>query len=377
MKGKYALFIIFLLATMGFGSCGNSADEESMTPPDSSNVPPSPDLSKIPSITISTAVIPLTFDVNEVKDCRFGLVYSKTKVLTLDSANYIEHCDSSFDGCFEVHVEGLESGTSYFYRSFIKHPDGTIDYGKIESFMTAEAETRSYVNEVVDLHLKSQVKWAKYNVGAIHEADTGNFYSWGEITSKKTHTWASYQYSVGITDAVTKYNIARDSMRARYYGASYNLTYDNQSQLSYVDDVAYREHGSESNETWHIPTLLEWQDLFAECNWTLISINNSNGERTLGYSITESSGAYSTSIFLPIGGYKEDSVMAYGTMGYYWSSDVCQNRHTEAYATILRPNFRGYEYMVPRYRGCMIRPVRHKMVLPSGYKVCTRLQYFP
>lgn len=369
MKGKYALFIIFLLAAMGFGSCGSSADEEIVTPPDSTEAP-LPDLSKIPSITISTAVIPLTFDVNEVKGCRFGLVYSKTKVMTLDSANYIEYCDTSFNGTFEVHVEGLESGTSYFYRSYIMHPDGTIDYGKMESFMTAEAETRSYTNVSVYLGLSSGTEWAKYNVGAIHEADTGNFYSWGEISNKKTYTWATYQYSIGNTEVITKYNILRDSMKARYKGASYNLSFDNAKNLTLADDVAHVEHGGD----WHMPNLLEWQELYNECDWTLISINNSNGDRTLGYSITKPSSGYSTSIFLPLGGYKEDSVRAYGIMGYYWSCEVYPYRRQEAYASILRINFRGYEYMVPRYKGCMVRPVSHSPYRGYPYNLwCNRL----
>lgn len=369
MKGKYALLVMLIMGAMGFGSCGNDGtDEVGIDPVEEAD---KPELNlDIPMITTSTAVIPLTFDVDRVKGCRFGLVYSKRKDLELGKANSIECDDSTFSGRFEVHIEGLESGESYFYRSFVKGADGKIEYGDIESFVTMAEESRAYTNTSVNLGLSSGTKWAKYNVGATNEADTGNYYSWGEITAKNIHDWQTYKYSIGNTDAISKYSSLHDSIRARHRAAIYNLAYDDKTCLDLSDDVANTEHGG----LWHMPNLIEWQELYNECKWTLVRMVNSSGKVTIGYSVTKPSSGYGTSIFLPMGGFKGDSISAVGTLGYYWSCDVCEYTHQYAYGTILRINFYGYEYMVPRYRGCMVRPVYHYAYRGIPYDFyCSRL----
>ena len=53
----------------------------------------------------------------------------------------------------------------------------------------------------VDLGLS--VKWADRNIAASAESDYGNFYAWGETTTKTSFWWTNYQH--GDSTAATKY----------------------------------------------------------------------------------------------------------------------------------------------------------------------------
>ena len=57
--------------------------------------------------------------------------------------------------------------------------------------------------EAVDLGLS--VKWATCNLGATKPEEYGNYYAWGEITTKASYTWANYKYANEDYEALTKY----------------------------------------------------------------------------------------------------------------------------------------------------------------------------
>ena len=49
-------------------------------------------------------------------------------------------------------------------------------------------------NGVVDLGLPSGTLWCKYNLGANTETEYGDYYAWGELTTKSEYTEENYRY---------------------------------------------------------------------------------------------------------------------------------------------------------------------------------------
>lgn len=167
-------------------------------------------------------------------------------------------------------------------------PDGNVE-------ITATFKER-VVEKYVDLGLS--IRWASYNVGATNPEDYGDYYAWGEITTKDTYTWANYKYADGSYDTLTKYN------NSSSYG-----TVDNKTTLETEDDAATANWGG----NWRMPTVDEWQGLKDNCTWTWTTLNGVNG-----YEVKATNG---NSIFLPAAGHRKDDILySAGTGGYYWSN---------------------------------------------------------
>ena len=157
------------------------------------------------------------------------------------------------------------------------------------------AVKKQAVEQYVDLGLPSKTLWAKSNVGASVPEEYGNFYAWGETTTKTSFTWKTYSLCGGTE--TTPYDIGSSIV-----GTSY--------------DVATAVMGDD----WCMPTLDQFNELVKECTFDLRSLNG-----VTGYKITGPNGNY---IFMPLCGYKYDSSYNYNTTrGYYWSgtSDVVEN----------------------------------------------------
>ena len=172
----------------------------------------------------------------------------------------------------------------------------------------------------VDLGLS--VKWATANVGASKPQDYGNYYAWGETTTKETYNWSTYKYGT--------YNYDHDYSKLTKYNKS-----DNRTTLFYFsDDAAYVNWGGK----WRMPTLRQQGELRNECYWVWTeSYNNSNVKGYIVYKAKTSSdkgkkiyssgtpsASYSLSdahIFLPAAGYRSGGDLNdAGSVGNYWSS---------------------------------------------------------
>lgn len=92
-------------------------------------------------------------------------------------------------------------------------------------------------HEYVDLGLPSGTKWATCNVGANIPEEYGDFYAWGEITTKSEYT----------TENCVTYGESMDDI-------SGNPNYD----------VARAKWGG----SWRMPTKSEMRELVYNCNWT-------------------------------------------------------------------------------------------------------------
>ncbi len=164
-------------------------------------------------------------------------------------------------------------------------------------------------HEYVDLGLPSGILWATCNVGATTPEEYGNYYAWGETTTKETYNWSTYKYGDGST--FSKYNTSSG------YG-----TVDNKTVLVPEDDAAAVNWGGD----WRMPTLAEMQELLDSdnCTWKWTTQNGVYGRKVTG----KSNG---NSIFLPAAGYRNDSSLDLnGTDGGYWSSSLYESSPNNA-----------------------------------------------
>lgn len=187
-------------------------------------------------------------------------------------------------------------------------------------------------HEYVDLGLS--VKWATMNVGASSPEYYGDYFAWGETTTKTTYNWSTYKYCNGSYTTMTKY--CTDSS----YG-----TVDNKTVLELSDDAACVNWGG----TWRMPTDAELTELRTQCTWTWTTQNG-----VKGYKVTSKTN--SNSIFLPAAGCRYDSSLSNaGSYGSYWSSSLSKGPYDAWYVYFFSGGvYRDYDV---RYYGLSVRPV--------------------
>jgi len=153
---------------------------------------------------------------------------------------------------------------------------------------------------IIDLGLPSGTKWACCNVGAKLPEEYGDYYAWGEISTKKEYTSENYKWY-----DTTRKNESGDYLLTKYNSESSYGRVDNKKKLDAVDDVATVKWG----KGWRMPTYKEWNELRKKCSWKWVVLGD-----VRGYKVTSS--VNNNSIFLPAageGGYQ-------GLVGHYWAS---------------------------------------------------------
>lgn len=154
----------------------------------------------------------------------------------------------------------------------------------------------------VDLGLS--VYWAACNLcegGFVSSPEQfGDYYAWGETAPKETYYWTNYKWSEGAWNTLTKYNVL-----------SSQGTVDNKTVLESEDDAAHVKLGGK----WRMPTLAEWEELVANCNWEWTTRNGVAG----GLITSKITG---DSIFLPAGGKRLESGLFNTYGGLYWTSSL-------------------------------------------------------
>ncbi len=158
-------------------------------------------------------------------------------------------------------------------------------------------------HEYVDLGLPSGTLWATTNVGAENPWDYGDYFAWGETTTKAKYDWSTYKYANGAYNELTKY--CNDPELGD------NGFTDDKTELERSDDAATANWGS----NWCMPTLEQWQELNDKCTWTWTTDHGIDG-----YKVTGTNGK---SIFLPAAGCRYGTDLDYaGSRGYFWSSSL-------------------------------------------------------
>lgn len=187
--------------------------------------------------------------------------------------------------------------------------------------------------EMVDLGLS--VKWANMNVGAVNSEDYGDYYAWGEVTTKEDYSWSTYLWCDGTEMGMTKY--CSDST----YGIVDNIT-----TIEPSDDVVHMLWGG----NWRLPTRVEWAELQQQCTWTWVKQNN-----VRGYLVTAPNGNH---IFLPAAGYRGDTILySPGSTAFYWSSSLRTNQSNYAYNMHFNSNSINAGNSSRHFWGLSVRPV--------------------
>lgn len=208
---------------------------------------------------------------------------------------------------------------------------------KIDTEKDAERKKRVADVVTVDLGLPSGTLWADRNIGATSPEDYGDYYAWGETTTKSNYDWSNYKHGNGSTYDVSK---------------KYNKS-DGRTTLERIDDVACQKWGN----GWCMPTHAQFQELKDNCTWTWTSRNGKKG-----FEITGQNGK---TIFLPAAGWRccleHIGVNAHG---YYWSSSYTISSSSLIYAfglNFLYGNFGNdvdADHNSYRSYGYSVRPVR-------------------
>lgn len=178
----------------------------------------------------------------------------------------------------------------------------------------------------VDLGLS--VKWSDINVGASSVKEIGDYYSWGEISTKKNYSWSTYKFGKDW-GALTKYTLT-----------------DKKFVLDAEDDVAHVKWGG----AWRMPTIEEFQELINKCTCTWTIVNGVKGLKVLAPN--------KNSIFLPAGGSKwNDDSLDIGSVGNYWTSSFSVENAPAAWYIRFGKD-EGIEWNCDRNDGFTIRPVQ-------------------
>ena len=210
-----------------------------------------------------------------------GVCWSTSPNPTIEDNHTI---DGEGKGSFESDISELTANVTYYVRAYATNEYGT-GYGEEKSFTTLIDTTVGTLNGYtwVDLGLPSGLKWATCNVGATSPEDYGNYYAWGETTTK------------------TEYTDENSTTCGQQIGdISGNPTYD----------AARANWGG----TWRMPTKSEIEELVNSCTWDWTTQNGVRGMKVTGLN--------GRSIFLPAAGWREGSVLIgdMGDHGRYWSS---------------------------------------------------------
>ena len=200
----------------------------------------------------------------------------------------IKHKKSDKTYAYTFH--GEIKANKIYYRSGL---DGTTPEAlKWEEIEEPETPTING-HEYVDLGLPSGLLWATCNVGANAPEEYGNYYAWGETTTK-----TNYSSSTSAT-----YGLSYSTLQSQGY-------IDGEGNLNPQYDAALANWGG----SWRMPTRAELEELKDNCTWTWTTQNG-----VKGYKVT--SKVNSNYIFLPAAGYRSgSSLISAGSDGYYWSS---------------------------------------------------------
>ena len=139
--------------------------------------------------------------------------------------------------------------------SFAFQNDRIGRYGKLRpdgiSVRPVKGPGMPVPNNCVDLGLDSGLLWAKCNMGTTEPTQPGNYYAWGELSTKKEYYSDNYKhFKVKSNIEVLKYNEK-----------------DGKTVLDLEDDAANAYLGV----GYRIPTKEDWEELLEDCEWEAVT----------------------------------------------------------------------------------------------------------
>lgn len=220
----------------------------------------------------------------------YGVAYSENR-------NYVSNSDSlDYAKCLRLNSStkndsikfiNLSSNTIYYVVSYSKVGSECF-ISEVKEFTTKEVVASS---DAVDLGLS--VRWASCNLGATKPEEFGDYYAWGETSTKSDYTPSTCIYN----------NISFSTLQSQG-------VIDANGNLTSAYDVARKNLGG----TWRIPTSSELSELCNDCDWKKYTLNE-----VVGYLVI---GPNDNFIFLPVAGvrYSNTPVRDIGNYGFYWGS---------------------------------------------------------
>lgn len=139
--------------------------------------------------------------------------------------------------------------------SFAFQDDRIGRYGKLRpdgiSIRPVKGPGVPVPNNCVDLGLDSGLLWAKCNMGTTKPTEPGDYYAWGETSTKKKYYSDNYKhFKVKSNIEVLKYNEK-----------------DGKEVLELEDDAANAYLGV----GYRIPTKEDWEELLEDCEWEVVT----------------------------------------------------------------------------------------------------------
>ena len=162
----------------------------------------------------------------------------------------------------------------------------------------------------VDLGLPSRTVWATYNVGASLPTEYGDYFAWGETSSKDLYVFDTYKFFHGYKDASKAYPQLSKYVWHRNYG-----NVDGKYFLEKEDDAASVNWGDE----WSIPTPEQLNELNTYCDvWRQDIVVN--GKKIIG--CVAKSYINGNKIYFPAAGWEYNNVPNNHMWVWYWTSEI-------------------------------------------------------
>lgn len=153
-------------------------------------------------------------------------------------------------------------------------------------------------HKFVDMGLPSGLLWAETNLGATQPTDVGNYYAWGETTTKAKYSWSTYKF--------TKEEVSWAEVKfSKYDTAGKDVVLDQD------DDAVNANWGSPCR----MPSYSETSELFKNSTIKVTTQMSSSGENVSGVLFTSKQNG--NTIFFPMTGYYDGSEIKDGDKYFY------------------------------------------------------------
>ena len=217
---------------------------------------------------------------------------------------------------FKFEISGMgESGL--YYRTYVTF-EGREYYGEI--YHVEPIAFAPTVGEAINMGLS--VMWASSNVGAEYPEQWGNYYSWGETSTKGEYGTDNYTYPL---DTPGNLPLSRDAAYVNLDGKWRMPTEDEASEL--LEN-----------------TLHEFGEFRSVQGYLVVSKKNGNA------------------LFFPAAGYKAYTLYYEGGEGIYWTSSSAGIEDQSAYMFSFKCPKDRFGFRISGFTGshwgCSIRPVR-------------------
>ena len=225
---------------------------------------------------------------------------------------WVDAVPTEYD-CHPIKIFGLLAGNATVKITY-KNNDNTTVIKYVDVTVNSYSK-KCNGHAYIDLGIQGNNCWATENVGAIDYSETGNYYAWGEVTTKDNYSMTYYSPKEGTSGSAVF--LAKDISNTEY-------------------DVAFTEWEGR----WHMPTRNEMIKL-SSLNRAHIKIGSYRYVLFMGLN-------NDNYILLRENGYKHNTSVTKSTYCFYWTS-VCK-ASSASNTSNIGPNMTYFLYSKYGYR---------------------------